>query len=79
MHGPMNIKPHGITKQIIEIYIMKKQESKICNQFSKLLNRFTQQQVIKIYPSENKAKCIRLITVLKRLTPANNSQETSNM
>ena len=79
MHGPMNIKPHKITKEITEIYIMKKQASKICNHFSKLLNRFIQQQVIKIYAWENKAKCIRPITVLKLLTMANNSQETSKM
>jgi len=79
MHGPMNIKPHRITKQIIEIYVMKKQASKICNHFSKLLNRFIQQQVIKIYDWEYKAKCIRPITVLKLLIQANDSQETGKM
>jgi len=58
---------------------MKKQASKICNRLSKLLNLFIQQQVIKIYAWKNKAKCLRPITVLKLLTPANNSQETSKM
>jgi hypothetical protein len=66
----MFLKPHRITKQITEIYIMKKQASKIRNRFSKLLNHFIQQQVIKIYAWKNKAKCIRPIAVLKLLTPA---------